>query len=131
MSKESSEWLNTQTLIGFTEKRGNAWHYREGAQGEESNHYANAIPVEDVHRRLFHWQAVEATSEYTLPDGRVFPSPQKTIARSDTGAYLGAFMEGYRPHQYGEWLVTHVENILDESLSIGSAGLLKGGRVAW
>jgi hypothetical protein len=53
MSKETIQWLNTQTLIGMTEKRGNAWHYRAEEQGDEPNHYPLAIPVEDVKRRLF------------------------------------------------------------------------------
>ena len=30
MSQETSQWLNTRTLIGFTDKRGNAWHYAGG-----------------------------------------------------------------------------------------------------
>ena len=33
MSKESLTWLNTNTLIGFTDKRGNAWHWRAEEQG--------------------------------------------------------------------------------------------------
>lgn len=32
MSAETLEWLNTQTLIGYTERRGNAWHYRAAAR---------------------------------------------------------------------------------------------------
>ena len=27
MSRESMEWLNLDTLIGYTLVRGNAWHY--------------------------------------------------------------------------------------------------------
>jgi hypothetical protein len=55
MSAETEEWLNQNILIGFTAKRGNAWHYRASAQGAESNHYEGAIPTEDVVRRLFDW----------------------------------------------------------------------------
>ena len=29
MSKETSEWLNQNCLIGFTNQRGTAWHYKE------------------------------------------------------------------------------------------------------
>jgi len=55
MSKEALKWLNTQTLIGFTEKRGNAWHYRVDLQSAEPNHYPGPVPVEDV-RRPFSWE---------------------------------------------------------------------------
>ena len=58
MSNETITWLNQNTLIGFTDNRGNAWHYKQAAQGQEPNHYPQAIPVEDVRRRLFNWQAV-------------------------------------------------------------------------
>ena len=34
-------------------------------------------------------------------------------------------------HQYREWLVGTVANILDDDLSISSAGLLREGAVAW
>lgn len=136
MSQETSQWLNENVLIGFTEKRGNAWHYRAADQGDETNHYADAIPVEDVLRRLFHWQAIE--SPVFVPDakgeGFVQVPNRKIILRSDTRADLGAFKEGYQPHQYDEWLVHNVATLLDTSkgdIAIGSAGLLKGGGVAW
>ena len=40
-----------------TAHRGTAWHYRRDLQGEEPNHYPGPIPVADVARRLFDWQA--------------------------------------------------------------------------
>ena len=45
MSKETQEWLNRNVLIGYTERRGNAWHYRASDQGDEPNHYPGAIPL--------------------------------------------------------------------------------------
>lgn len=53
MSEETMEWLNNNTLIGFTEKRGFAWHRDNALQGLEDNHYPGAIPLDDVYRRLF------------------------------------------------------------------------------
>lgn len=50
MSAETIDWLNTNTLIGATDERGNAWHYRAVRDGEESNHYPGAIPVEEASR---------------------------------------------------------------------------------
>jgi phage/plasmid-like protein (TIGR03299 family) len=135
MSRETSEWLNTQTLIGFTSKRGHAWHYKADAQGAEPNHYAEAVPVEDVQRRLFNWSALEGQLQgVALTDDGVITTSdpsRKVIMRSDTGAILGVFKSGYSVHQYGEWLIDSVANLLDDSLSIGSAGLLRGGAVAW
>lgn len=132
MSQETMEWLNVYTLIGFTEKRGNAWHYAAAFQGDEPNHYTGPVPVEDVRRRLLGWEAVEATFSYQLPDGRVFEADdRKVIARSDTGDLLGVFKGGYQPHQYDQWLVRNVESILDDTLQIGQAGLLRNGAQAW
>jgi phage/plasmid-like protein (TIGR03299 family) len=138
MSKESSTWLNTQTLIGFVEKRGQAWHYRESSQGVESNHYAQAIPEADVKRRLFSWEPqvgiVSATysgGSITADDRQAIIRPAGTFGDDDQGEILGLFKSGYKIHDYDTWLVQNVSTLLDSDLSIGSAGLLKGGAVAW
>lgn len=146
MSRETMLWLNQNTLIGNTEKRGNAWHYRESAQGDEPNHYPTAIPVADVKRRLFDWQAISRPGYVSLPatidtmtglDDQGLPhrlvvvEGEQRMVRSDTGALLGTFKSGYQPHQYEEWLLNNVATILDDDLGISSAGLLKGGAVAW
>jgi phage/plasmid-like protein (TIGR03299 family) len=134
MSRETLEWLSNNTLIGFTEKRGHAWHHRAGDQ----NWYPGAIPVEDVRKRLFAWHAQERPI-YVGGEGDPFTAQlnayeipgSKAIVRSDSGNVLGIFKDGYQPHQYDEWLLDNVATILDDSLQIGSAGLLKGGAVAW
>src|SRR4051812_24258909 len=112
MSKETAKWLNTNTLIGFVDKRGEAWHYRAEEQGNEPNHYSGPVPVADVHRRLFNWTPVE--SPLYVPDGnggfKELPN-RKAILRSDTHAELGIFKAGYEPHDYTEWLVSNVSNI--------------------
>lgn len=132
MSRETLTWLNENILIGFSEKRGKAWWSRKG----DDNHYAGGVPVEDVRKRLFDWTADEQPlilgkqdGQFILP-GKTIPG-RKAIVRSDTGHVLGVFRDSYRPHQYDEWLVNNVETILDDDLAIGSAGLLKGGAVAW
>ena len=68
MSTESSEWLNRNVLIGFTDKRGRAWHYRKSEQGQEPNHYSGPIPLGDVERRLFAWEPVEASVQAVVSD---------------------------------------------------------------
>ncbi len=131
MSSETLEWLNSQTLIGFVDERSHAWHYRVDLQSEESNHYPGAIPAEDVKRRLFNWDAVERDI-YIMTDGDPEQiDGRKAIVRSDNNVVMGIFKEGYQPHQYEDWLINNVENLLDDSLQIGSAGLLRAGAVAW
>jgi len=136
MSRETIADLNTQTLIGYTAKRGTAWHYRAEAQGGEPNHYTGPIPVADVHRRLFSWTPVSAALQAVIinDDGvtAITDDTRQVIVRPDTGRVLGVFGAGYRIHDYGQWLIGNVEAILDtDELAIGSAGLLKGGAVAW
>lgn len=137
MSGETLTWLNENTLIGYTKKRGKAWHYREGSD----NHYEGAVPVEDVRSRLFNWEA-QKKPVYVNVGGEVVdgkkqpPKFQKVpgvtaIVRSDNHEVMGHFTDGYKPHQYGEWLIKNVETLLDDELHIGSAGLLKGGAIAW
>lgn len=135
MSQETLAWLNENTLIGFTDKRGTAWHYRASDQGAEPNHYPGPVPIEDVRRRLFDWQAVKGTASNTFitPDGvtvvedkRLFP-----LGRPETGVIFGYFAAGYQPHQYADWLLDNVATLIDDNLAIGSAGLLKGGAQAW
>ena len=131
MSQETMTWLNENVLVGFTAKRGHAWHYRQGAD----NHYVGAIPVEDVENRLFDWQAERWQPQAIKMDENGIESitdhGRIAIVRPDTREILGYFTEGYEIHQYDEWLLESVATILDDELSIGSAGLLRKGAVAW
>jgi phage/plasmid-like protein (TIGR03299 family) len=126
------EWLNQNVLIGMTDKRGNAWHYKESEQGDEANHYIGAIPIEDVRRRLFHWEAEKQPMFIITADGSTKTVPNRVaIVRNDTSDVLGVVSPAYEPHQYDEWLLSSVGNLLDDDLVIGSAGLLKNGAIAW
>ena len=132
MSQETMEWLNKNTLIGFTDKRGhNAWHYRADLQGDEPNHYPGAIPVDDVLKRLFSWEAVEQPIYVKMGENWKEIDDRKAIVASDNGDVLGIFKQGYTPHQYKDWLLDNVANLLDDELGIGSAGLLRNRGQAW
>jgi phage/plasmid-like protein (TIGR03299 family) len=146
MSNETLEHLNTNALIGFTEQRGNAWHYRADLQGAEPNHYPGPIPIADVRRRLFGWvgqsralavelPADEATMTHLGEDGQPLRwkviEDRQAITRSDNHHVMGVFTGGYEMHQYDEWLLSVVANILDDDLQISSAGLLREGGIAW
>lgn len=137
MSQETMQWLNTMTLIGFSEKRGNAWHYRKSDQGAEPNHYVGPVPVEDVERRLFSDEYIEVPVTFEV-GGKTYVDPSsKHIVRvtKDDAFRMGTFKQGYKIHGFRPWLISNVENILKTStrdgLAIGSAGLLKNGAVAW
>lgn len=135
MSHESSTWLNNMTLIGFVAERGNAWHYRASSQGNEPNHYDRAIPVEDVRRRLLHWTPEAYSGQfgpYTDDTRQGIVRPKGTFGAEDPGEVLGVMSASYPIHGYNQWLINNPMVIADDSdLQVGSAGLLKGGAVAW
>ena len=132
MSSETSQWLNENVLVGYTDQRGTAWHYKASDQGSEPNHYPGAIPIEDVRRRLFFWEAEKVPMYVAGPTGNMIAVPNRiAVIRNDSHDVLGVASTSYEPHQYGEWLVDTLGNILDDDLQIGSAGLLKGGAIAW
>jgi phage/plasmid-like protein (TIGR03299 family) len=56
---------------------------------------------------------------------------KQAICRDDNHAVMGLFASGYTMHQYREWLLTTVANVLDDDLAISSAGLLREGAIAW
>ena len=132
MSKETSKWLNTQTLIGMTAKRGNAWHYRAEDQGDEPNHYPGFVPTDDVLRRLFNFVVNEVPLYVAQADGTYAEVPgRKAMQTSDTNEVLGIFKGGYQGHSYRMWLLETVATIIGDELGIVSAGLLRNRAQAW
>lgn len=132
MSQETLQWLNANVLIGHTDKRGKAWHYRASAQGTEPNHYPGPIPVNDVQRRLFNWKVESGpVMVHAGRHGLVRAENRQAIYADDTGDVLGVFADGYTIHQYQDWSLEKVASILDDGLSIGSAGLLRDRAQAW
>ena len=130
MSKETREWLSQNVLVGFTEKRGNAWPYREG----DDNHYTGAIPLADVESRLFNWFPV-LTPLYVEVGEQFVAIPGKIAAmRSDNNHVMGIFGESYPDTSYHDRLIKPLGQILSvptSELAIGSAGLLEGGATGW
>jgi phage/plasmid-like protein (TIGR03299 family) len=145
LSAETTTWLRNNIVVGFTEKRGNAWWNSRGANGTDdqgrSNHFEGPVPVEIVRERLFNWQGERLPIYAGIPasmDENGVTAPQfveipgrVAIARSDNGLVMGIFKDGYVIHQYSEWLMDSIATILDDDLQIGSAGLLRGGAVGW
>lgn len=140
MSRETYTTLNTQTLIGFTAKRGNAWHYRADMQeidpvtGHVGNHYPGPIPIEHVEKRLFNWEAVSSPVWVGRPgnDDELIEAPKfQAVVHSETEEVFKIFSDTYEIHQYQETLIERTQNILDDDLQIGSAGVLRNGARAW
>jgi len=69
--------------------------------------------------------------ESPVTGGLVEAPGRQAILRSDNGHVMGIFTDGYEPHPYVEWLINTIATLLEDDLSIGSAGLLKNGAVAW
>ena len=142
MSAETYNWLRNNVLAGFADKRGAAWHAINGTATKDDNgeltHYAGAIPVDDVLRRLFNFEILEAPIKYDAFVGGkevTLESPDdKVIYRGDTGDMLGKFKNSFVIHPYNEWLIEKAANILDTSksdLAIANAGLLANGAVGF
>jgi len=155
MSKETIQWLNANTLVGFTTDRdkyagngflidGRPWWQIDGYQGG----FEGPIPVQAVLDRLFYWEATEGDLTVRIPvddaedmdgiadDGSMYRNMivpgRKAIIRPDTEEVLGVFMSGYQVHQYHEWLIENVHSIVDDSeAGIATAGLLRGGAQAY
>lgn len=159
MSAETLQWLNQNTLIGLTEKRGHAWHFDPSLQVEDqlSNHYPSFIPVEDVVSRLFNFEAEEAPAAY-LRLARVWGADKpaevistvnyngvnydvwvdaehKALVPGDEDGLVWAYQHAdWAKHSYRTWLLDNVAQILDTNsgdLGISSAGLLRRRAQAW
>lgn len=147
MGAETMEWYNSKILVGFTEKRGKAWWYKKELDTGEPNHYDGAIPAEDIQRRLFNFDAISCPvffrvpcdiSEATGMDDAGAPyklveaTDYQAVAHGNDHNLFGFFKQGYKRHQFNEWLVGGLMSLVDDSeLGFGSAGLLQNGGVAW
>lgn len=83
MSKETIQWLNENTMLGFTKHRekyahmGWGVHFNEATGQNEAwwhtddfqNGYSDGIPVEEVERVLFNWEPVETAIMHKRRDG--------------------------------------------------------------
>lgn len=161
MSKETLQWLNQFTMIGFTQNReaykhmgwgvdynetageNRAWWYQDGFD----NGYTGAIPVEEVERVLFNWEPIEteimhkrrdvSEADADAVDGNgpflwVPSEKYKGIMHPETEMEFGMFgKDTYQIHGYKEWLVDNLSKLVDGEVGIATAGMLRGGGVAY
>lgn len=161
MSAETIEWLNQNTMIGFTKNReaykNMGWGIRwdEATQQniawwhtpEFNNGYEGAIPVEEVERVLFNWEPIETEIMYKRRDVEPdeadavdgngpflwVPSDKyKGIMHPETEVEFGVFgKDSYKIHSYREWLIDNLSRLVDGEAGIATAGMLRDGGVAY
>lgn len=135
MSRETAAWLNSMTLIGDTDRRGNAWHYRADLQDGTGNHFPGAIPVDRIDGLFTPYEPVESPLYVEVPEGSgnyVQVDGRKAITPvGHPESILGVFSSSFTIHGYQEWLREGLSNLVDGEVHFSSAGLLAGGAVAW
>lgn len=129
MSRETLEWLNANSLIGYTDERGKAWHHLEGVD----NHFTGPIPYERVLDLMSYPLAEGIPTVTVLGDDGVTTfeaTGHKGIVRTDTGEVFKFFKEGYRIHQPREWCLQNLDTLTHGGLNLAAAILLRGGAIA-
>ena len=129
MSMETRDWLSTMTLIGDTDDRGNAWHYRMG----DNNHFPGAIPPEAVETLLCNNAPVEQPLYIKGLDGTFIEVPNfKGMASRANRDYLhSVHSSGYATHDFKAHLFDNATRLLGDDIHFSSAGILAKGGVAW
>lgn len=134
MSRESSEWLNRNTLVGYGRK---AWHFADGdAIASELNHYTGAIPESRVRELLDSADPTSVPLTVVYAGGMIDVPGKSAIVRKDGTAVYSVMSDGYAVHPHGELLngMSHILASGDgntSGLGISSAGLLESGAVGW
>lgn len=111
-----------------------------------SGGFVGPVPIDAIMERLFHWEAIEGQLSARVPAGSIHTADgigedgnpyrnivlpdRKAILRSDNFHDMGVFKDGYRIHQYREWLIDNVASIVDDDVQVDSALQLMGGAVA-
>lgn len=135
MSRETSEWLNQNTLVGFGRK---AWHFADGdAEASAANHYDGPVPQDVARRLLDSADPIAVPVLASMPDGTTVPFiGQRAIVRADGSAAYAVMSDKYAIHPHRE-LLNGMSHILGDgsgdttALGISSAGLLESGAVGW
>lgn len=134
-------------LIGMTAERGTGYNRAGVLTDGATNAYAGPIPANDVKTRLFDTARAESvplempvpadleTAEFLdangMPVKRV-PVPRwVAIRNADTHHVWTTALETRAIHQYSDWLIGGISNLIGDTLVISRAGLLDNGAKAW
>lgn len=135
-----------RAIIGNTDKRSGWIGQTDGTLPT----FPGPIPVGEVERLLFNWEAISVPTGNFIPcskkdadifiplgkDGVMTPvkcvvtQHAQGIVRSDDFTELGRHKASYRIHDYKVWLIRYLSNVLQDTLSILSALTLKNGAQA-
>lgn len=123
MSSETSEWLNTNIMVG----NGVTPWWIEGERASHANLYDGPLDRDEITSKLLGWmpnvEAIYDADGYEIADYiRLTPSDVNTPGKAKPT--LGIHTDGYAVHRY--------DTLLGVSpLEVASAGLLKQRRVFW
>ena len=140
-SRETMQWLQENVLVGYVDERGPAWWSnaitKNGAwEMPAGSHFPGAVPMKKV-TKLLDVRLVKGTSYVKYLDDEdneqvVQDTENIPVVNASTGRIFGYPKEGYAIHPYLPTLKGFMEKILhDESVAVGSAGLLRHGGVAF
>ena len=125
MSKYTNEYLREHVRYGYKGLRGKTWWDTWGEEGTYA--FDGAVPL-DVAISLIDYPIQEQV--IPCPCGECGQS-RKELVHGVTGHYLGTHNEGWKLHSPKEWLLDGPAKILDDSVNIGSVGVLGYGQVVW
>jgi phage/plasmid-like protein (TIGR03299 family) len=148
LSKETALWLAQNTLTGFTDLYGKAWHfnpYLMQEHGLRPNQFPGPVPMERV-EELMSFDLVScdviASGTFMSPEGipvevNTKDPRRQAIVTSDTHEVLGVFSAGYKIHPYRETTLGMLSQLVgdpmsqDLGLQVKSVGLLQNRGVVW
>lgn len=116
----------SHVLVGFgSDEKADYWRPSITTLVER---YEGEVPLDDVLKKLFDWDAVKCPVEVVMPSGRRVPiADRHAIVHSKTDKVFKFATDSYVIHQFHEWLLSNVAKILDSELVIGIAGVLRSG----
>lgn len=145
-TEDASKWAAQPYAVARKTAEGDTTWQPWFADDDYTGRFSGAVPVEAVMERLLNWQAVKAPAFSDMscdideatnigvdgkPTHRQREANYAFIKRSDNGFTMNCRSDDYQVHQYNEWFIDNIANMLHGELAIESAGLLMGGGVFW
>ena len=140
-----------KVLVGTFAERDSKFAGEAGKRiggGRILGRYDGGIPVGEINRLLFNFDALEVPSANLIPvtlesgepfdtiiDGQAYrvnvvPN-KKAIVRSDDFSELGRHGATYAAHHYEDWMLRKISNVVQGGLIIDNAGTLRNGAQAF
>jgi phage/plasmid-like protein (TIGR03299 family) len=132
MSQETAQWIYEKFISGMEATHGEPW-WKNRETCNPANHYDGPIPIEAV-EKLFGFDVNLARVWVEDKDGNLFLAEEFLAAVPDNQKVCYAVhskkfsMDG---HQFREWLIEGPAKVINGTVGISNAGLLKNGAQAW